>query len=475
MASRITTPGTNKMTAAQSRIRSDIGNYPSSSTKFTVIHKRPISTIKTPPVAKSTKPSITINAHCRFAQHPVQTDLTQSTHDVDRVIVKCEEVSLHIPSDAEKRTLESSTKARKRPRRTLTRSLSADNLHIFQPPPAKRPFPVRIWFNKPASRLPVATAYWQDSPLYDPNIFVYIKLLEASQAHRYLLLQNRPRKYLHLTGGGVTAINIPPRKPEPTLPPMTIRLRPVAQKKEEPIIKPTPVTIRKNSNLPPPPPLISLRKDLREIPRQIVTVQPQDEPLELCKRRKHSADDESPPLPIRPEPIRPPKSPSNQPVNVFLVNGNIKRKIPAPIRTVQCQEPLDLATPSPTTAFRRMSLFDTKSPTSGSPQSPAANDNFRQRLLAVLQVLLEPRQLQICGHPHDSVDDVLHRFLNKAGVDPSKNDDVRENWIKFMRLCVKTEEAWRKQGWDFKSPDAILEEIYVQGDTAHYSSLKCHF
>ncbi len=74
-----------------------------------------------------------------------------------------------------------------------------------------------------------------------------------------------------------------------------------------------------------------------------------------------------------------------------------------------------------------------------------------------------------------SIDDVLCRFLKKAGVSPGRSSDVRDNWLHFLRLCVKSEEAWRREGWDRKSPDAILEEIYVQGKDSSTLVLRIHF
>jgi len=60
----------------------------------------------------------------------------------------------------------------------------------------------------------------------------------------------------------------------------------------------------------------------------------------------------------------------------------------------------------------------------------------------------------------------LARILRRAGVEPARSADVRTNWLKFLRLCVKNEEAWKREGWDHKTPDAILEEIYIQGDSS---------
>ena len=115
-------------------------------------------------------------------------------------------------------------------------------------------------------------------------------------------------------------------------------------------------------------------------------------------------------------------------------------------------QPLDLA--SPTVAFQNLNLFE---------KPVIYSDAFRQRLVLVLQVLLGPRNLNHFGHPQASIDDILARILRKADIVPAKNADVRENWIKFLSLCVKNEEAWKREGWDRKSPDTILEEIYVQG------------
>ena len=426
MAQHITTPGTDKMTSAQSRIRAEISNYPSSSTKFTVIHKRAISSIIQPPASTSatsassasTTTSTTVtNVYCRFAQHFAQVKAAPEKTDVKSKTVASAEASAPAQVKGHRRRL-------------LKRSLSADHLEAFQPPPARRPFPVRIWFNhKPGRRLPVATAHWQDSPLYDTTAFVFTKLLEASQAHRYLQLQGRPRKYLHLTGGGIQSINKPTpavptaaavRKAESALPPMTIRVRTVGKEVEKAAVSAvtmlTPVR-KAVQALPPPPPLISLHRDFRQL-RRLASVpqqqqqqhralnqqhqqqqQQQEEPLELCKRRRPHEIEPSTAVTVRRS-----KSPSNQPINLVLSNGAGKRKAAPPIsltlaKQASLQEPLNLATPSPTSAFRRMSLSGPSSPTSPglAPSNPV--DGFRRRLASVLQVLLGPRQLHSLGHP----------------------------------------------------------------------------
>ena len=483
------------MTTAQSRIRSELGNFPSGPTKFTVIHRRPVFTLS-PPLGKAEatgsdaeKPEeekkqdkiLLPNTMCSFVRHPVvehseskssppaeelKPALVEKTFDVE--VVKTESISSSsIPS---------------KPR--MKRSLSADNLDIFAPMPAKRPFPVRIWFNqKPGPRLPVATAHWQDSPLHDTVAFVYTKLLEASQARRYLQLQSKPRKYLHLTGGGMQSVAQPvpqPRKNDHmTLPPMTVMFLPPARPQKKQALPSTPSTSSSSSmhhvvnSLPPPPPLISLaltriKIEPPEMPEVRSCTPPQQEqPLELCKRRKHSNDSGGGLL--ENNNISQIVQRSSSPLNLVINSSSsdrFKRKIALPpINLHGIHEAVDLASPSPTTAaFNRMTLLSPTSP-------PEVSDLFHRRLILVLQVLLGNRRLVNLGHPQASVEDILARILRRAGIVPARSVDVRTNWLKFLRLCVKNEEAWKREGWDHKSPDAILEEIYMQGN----SFLMTHF
>lgn len=515
------------MTTVQSRIRSELGNFPSGPTKFTVIHRRPVFFVpplnaQTPPIAANGR-QVLANTMCRFAHHPIaaiaqKSSAPESNRSSSAITTVSSSsasalVSSHQQTNGNKRT-DVATAARQpstvRPasvKPILKRSLSAEHLDIFQPVPAKRPFPVQIWFNnQPRGPRPlVATVFWLDSPLHDSQAFVYTKLLEASQAHRYLQLQSKPRKYLHLTSGWIAAINNPApaarSKPELMLPPMTVKhipqvkpvstlaqQRPLPQeiavkttaqtvaKSAQPVASsPTPQQVKKSpsSQLPPPPPLISLRP-VGMIPKREIESPPplQDYPLELCKRRKPSDDSMSPPdsprLVIN---HSAPSSPLNLAINTLTTVANtnngssvaIKRKIslPAPFTLTEHKsqnEPLDLASPSPTTVFNRMSLTEILSPAS------PATENFRRRLILVLQVLLGKRRLLNLGHPEASVEEILARILKKADVVPAKSSDVRLNWLKFLRLCVKNEDAWKREGWDRKSPDAILDEIYLQGE-----------
>lgn len=384
---RVVTPVTTKLTTVESRIRCEVGNYASGSTKFTVIHRRAIVSIPT----SSTIDNRTLaNSMCLYANH--QPKSRTNTKPASPPVIM---------EQASTKKVTSSTSSRR-----IKRSLSADNLNIFAPAPAKCPFPVQIWFNQSkVPRLPVATAYWMDSPLHDSMSFVYTKLLEASQSYRYLQLQSKPRKYLHLTGGGIVAIHPPQgRKAETSLPAMTAKLPPPHKK------------------LPPPPPLISLRPEFK------VLIREQEQPLELCKRPKECAR-YSPPQPLD-----------------LASASSAKRKRSLPTLQVR-EEPLDLAS----TKTLRRSLSDT----------------FRRRLVLVLQVLLGKKKLQSLGHPQVIVDEVLARILKCAGVAPANNVDVRQNWLKFLRLCVKNEEDWKSEGWDRKTPEAILDEIYVQGRIEH--------
>jgi hypothetical protein len=475
---------------------------------------------------------------CRFSQHPVllaapqkagaecnksslstnSSDLVSSSHHGGIIVKRQKSVNQDessrrdIDSITNKPTAAPNVSSRLKP--ILKRSLSADHLDIFQPVPAKRPFPVQIWFNNPprGPRPLVATAFWLDSPLHDSQSFVFIKLLEASQARRYLQLQSKPRKYLHLTSGWIVAINNPPptsRKAELMLPPMTVKLLPaqikpvsnaagsaqrptpqqIVAKNTTPPQSTSQQQIKKSPQLPPPPPLISLRSATTQpvtIPKREIESPPpqQDHPLELCnnKRRKQSDAEDSPPdsphrLVINQSA---PSSPLNLAMNTGLNNSStnnggsstttastiIKRKISLPTpftltneNNKSQNEPLDLASPSPTTVFNRMTLTEILSPAS------PATENFRRRLILVLQVLLGKRRLLNLGHPETSVEEILARILKKADIVPAKSSDVRLNWLKFLRLCVKNEDAWKREGWDRKSPDAILDEIYLQGET----------
>lgn len=510
MEQRTLTAVTAKITTAQSRIRSELGNFPSGPTKFTVVHRRPV--FFCPPINTQAPPNngklMLANTMCRFAQHPVavpaiaqkptasscssksSTTITQTSSSVT-VLVSSQN---HKNENANKRPVAAVATRHKIAKPVLKRSLSADHLDIFQPVPTKRPFPVQIWFNnQPRGPRPlVATAFWLDSPLHDSQAFVYTKLLEASQARRYLQLQSKPRKYLHLTGGWIVAVNNPPptsRKPELMLPPMTVKLLPPVKSSPPVLVLPKqqpPPSPRLNyaaeqpaqqqrkksptSQLPPPPPLISLRPP--PVTKREVESPPahsQEHPLELCKRRKQSDDSMSPP--DSPQLVINHSAPSS-PLNLAMNGANgssvtltatIKRKIalPPPFTLADNKnqhEPLDLASPSPTTVFNRMSLTEILSP--ASPNT----EHFRRRLILVLQVLLGKRRLLNLGHPEVSVEDILARILKKADVVPAKSSDVRLNWLKFLRLCVKNEDAWKREGWDRKTPDAILEEIYMQGE-----------
>lgn len=282
MEQRILTLATMTVSTAHSRIRSELlGNFPSGATKFTVVHRRPVTFSSQCPLPKDAPQP---NSMCRFAYHPVLTasnDKTESKKASDQVVT-------HPTKKA----------SPSQPKSLLKRSLSADHIDIFSPAPAKRPFPVQIWFNnrRKGPCLPVATAYWQDSPLHDSLAFVYIKLLEASQARRYLQLQSKPRKYLHLTGGGIQAVVPPPpsrqSKPEIILPPMVVKVT------NRPNARPSPPQQAVKSGkkilahqLPPPPPLISLN----HYSTSPVAQNQEEQPLELCnKRRKPSVDSSSP-------------------------------------------------------------------------------------------------------------------------------------------------------------------------------------
>lgn len=504
MEQRTVTGVTSKMTTAQSRIRSELGNFPSGPTKFTVIHRRPIFfiTAKTNHERQDTgSPNgkmVLANSMCRFAQHPVavsrkMNNTTQSSRSSASMSASALSTSALVSSQVRKKTTQESTTLSRSGKSVLKRSLSADHLDIFQPAPPKRPFPVQIWFNnQPRGPRPlVSTAFWLDSPLHDSQAFVYTKLLEASQARRYLRLQSKPRKYLHLTSGWIVAVSNPPpspRKPEFMLPPMTVKILPQIKTSpagtvltQKPQVTETPTVSlaqppvqspRKKSPstlLPPPPPLISLRPPPPLIPKVEETVSSpsppplQEHPLELCKRRKHS--DETASSPDSPRLVIKPSTSTSSALNLTV---NIKRKIalPSPFslpldNSRNQQEPLDLATPSPTTVFQKMTLTDSSS--DSSPLS-LSNENFRRRLILVLQVLLGKRRLTNLGHPETPIEDILSRILKKAGIVPDKNSEIKNNWMKFLRLCVKNEDAWKREGWDRKSPDAVLDEIYMQGD-----------
>lgn len=566
MEQRTVTAVTAKMTTAQSRIRSELGNFPSGPTKFTVVHRRPVFFVP-PQQQQSPQPTsgasvLLANAMCRFTHHPVAGTAqkstapecsrmssaaiatTTTTSSSGSVLVSSQQqtngIGKRAAADAVARQNSGSDivkPAAARIKPILKRSLSADHLDSFQPVPAKRPFPVQIWFNNPprGPRPLVATAFWLDSPLHDSQAFVYIKLLEASQARHYLQLQSKPRKYLHLTSGWIVVINNPPaasRKPELMLPPMTVKLMPAqvkpvistaaaqrplpqqitAKTAQQPVLvgksvqlvanQPTsqnqPFKKSSTSQLPPPPPLISLRPQSQTaqpqqptIPKREIESPPplQEHPLELCnnkRSRKQSTDDcdsppDSPRLVIN---HSAPSSPlnlamnglnssipatsnnnNNSPAIAAAAAATTKRKIslPTPFTLTENNrsqnEPLDLASPSPTAVFNRMTLTDILSPAS------PATENFRRRLILVLQVLLGKRRLLNLGHPEASVEEILARILKKADVVPAKSSDVRLNWLKFLRLCVKNEDAWKREGWDRKSPDAILDEIYLQGET----------
>ncbi|XP_046658036.1 formin-like protein 20 isoform X3 [Daphnia pulicaria] len=563
MEQRTVTAVTAKMTTAQSRIRSELGNFPSGPTKFTVVHRRPVFFVP-PQQQQSPQPTsgasvLLANAMCRFTHHPVAGTAqkstapecsrmssaaiatTTTTSSSGSVLVSSQQqtngIGKRAAADAVARQNSGSDivkPAAARIKPILKRSLSADHLDSFQPVPAKRPFPVQIWFNNPprGPRPLVATAFWLDSPLHDSQAFVYIKLLEASQARHYLQLQSKPRKYLHLTSGWIVVINNPPaasRKPELMLPPMTVKLMPAqvkpvistaaaqrplpqqitAKTAQQPVLvgksvqlvanQPTsqnqPFKKSSTSQLPPPPPLISLRPQSQTaqpqqptIPKREIESPPplQEHPLELCnnkRSRKQSTDDcdsppDSPRLVIN---HSAPSSPlnlamnglnssipatsnnnNNSPAIAAAAAATTKRKIslPTPFTLTENNrsqnEPLDLASPSPTAVFNRMTLTDILSPAS------PATENFRRRLILVLQVLLGKRRLLNLGHPEASVEEILARILKKADVVPAKSSDVRLNWLKFLRLCVKNEDAWKREGWDRKSPDAILDEIYLQ-------------
>ena len=251
--SSLLTAVTAKLTTTQSLLGSEAGNYASGATKISVIHRRPILSI--PPASTALD-----HRTCPYASHAPSEGKKTATQ---------------APQSERKSPASIDSMERKKAPLLMKRSLSADQLNMFGPVPTKRPFPVQIWFNQSkVRRLPVATAYWLDSPLHDSMTFVYTKLLEASQAYRYLQLQSKPRKYLHLTGGGIQTINAPVRKPEATIPAMMVKLGAQLVKKTA------------NGKLPPPPPLISLRPKLKILMRN---APPQQEhPLELCKRRKPS-------------------------------------------------------------------------------------------------------------------------------------------------------------------------------------------
>lgn len=464
MEQRIQTAGTVKLTTAQSSIRSEIGNFPSGPTKYTVVHRRPVSTLLPafvqPSPQKTSAQVVLPNTMCRYVQHPALTK-----NEKAGVL----SASLVNQKSSEKSTRPTESRSKAKP--TLKRSLSADHLDVFQPAPAKRPFPVQIWFNsrKSGPRPLVATAFWLDSPLHDSQAFVYTKLLEASQARRYLRLQSKPRKYLHLTGGGIVAINPSPpsnRKLGIVLPPMTVKVLPVKQPNS---IIDSPSKIKKPNiaQLPPPPPLISLRPPVVSPKVERPDSPQQEQPLELCKRRKHSSGSPSPSPESPVVTSSAPSSPLNLAVRAIVTSANTippsKRKtaVPPPFNlsneVLKNQfEPLDLATPSPTTALNKLSLTDS------SPKSPTL-DVFRRRLLLVLQVLIGKTGMNNLGFPQASLDEVLVRYLKKAGVTPAAKDQVKNNWMKFLRLCVKSEDAWKNEGWDRKTPDAILDEIYLQG------------
>ncbi len=551
MEQRILTAATVTLSTAQSRIRTELGNFPSGPTKFTVIHRRPVNSQLT---QKGTSPleGHMSNTMCRFSHHPPASDDSKTTP----IIKDSSLVNL----TKQKPNAVKSSSTRSSPCR-LKRSLSSDNFDIFGPVPQKRPFPVQIWFNRPSGpRLPVATAHWQDSPLHDSLGFVYTKLLEASQARRYLQLQSKPRKYLHLTGGGIhSVIPTPPsvrpgNKPEIVLPPMMVKLAPplVTAVNGTNNIRPSSLTIkpivtsasttpvvgqrRKSSfpiphhSLPPPPPLISLQSPSNRhplltginsnsnlirrrgsstmIPTHLAPLQEVERPaldVSHIKRRKPSVveDDDRNDSPTRlsssPDSprlvIHHSSAPSSSPLNLAThhhhhhhynndrssstVTGSQKRKTSVLPITIQQHhqssflpqdQPLDLATPSPTSPFKRMSLGEVATESRHHQQitkqqqtkSSTSTDPFLLRLVLVLQVLLGQRRLAALGHPNVPVEDLLDRVLRKAGIVPVK--DVRSNWLKFLRLCVKNEEAWKREGWDSKSADEILNEIYNQGN-----------
>lgn len=507
MEQRILTAMTQTMSTAQSRIRSELGNFPSSTTKFTVVHRRAVPSLLAPFRPPPLKGN-TANSMCRYAYHPISIASAAGSGD-GSTVSSASSNKLMANKTHQSPTTTSPLLVNKRPngniktqrqqppqkkvgRPALKRSLSADHLDEFQPEPAKRPFPLQIWFNNrpKGPRLPVATAHWQDSSLHDSLAFVCTKLLEASQARRYLQLQSKPRKYLHLTGGGIAAI-VPPApsrngKPDIILPPMVVKMRPslpvkpasaIITNAQQQRIKKIPI-----HQLPPPPPLISLSERDLSIPLVIksraATPPQQEHPLELCKRRKPSVDeDSSSSTPDSPRLVISQSSAPSSPLNLAIHNDpsassvastGLKRKISLPPISLshhpQQQEPLDLATPSPTVAFRKMTLTEDLKPmpsSSNSPSTESPKDQFLVRLVLVLQVLLGKRRLLSFGHPKVPVEEVLSRVLRKAGLTPVK--EVRANWISFLRLCVKNEDAWKREGWDRKTPDAILDEIYMQG------------
>ena len=106
---------------------------------------------------------------------------------------------------------------------SLTRSLSANYVKLLfavstGPPESKQQQRLRKLINNrfyydfdsryiSSSRKAIATAYRQDESLDNAKTeeaFIFIKLLEASQARRYTRqLQGKPRKHLHLAGGGI--------------------------------------------------------------------------------------------------------------------------------------------------------------------------------------------------------------------------------------------------------------------------------
>ena len=410
---------TTTMTMAQSRIRSELGNFPSGPTKFTVIHRRPVFTLSPSlgnadtPTSQSENPEkekqqekvILPNTMCSFTRHPTVVLQPKSSPQEESkpALVKTSSEVAAVKKD------ESITSSCIESKPRLKRSLSADHLDIFAPMPAKRPFPVRIWFNKPRGpALPVATAHWQDSPLHDTVAFVYTKLLEASQARRYLQLQSKPRKYLHLTGGGLHSVAQPPQQQRKndlmTLPPMTVKFLPPSRPQKK-----TLATVSSASSsmhhvahsLPPPPPLISLaltriKVEPPETPAVRSGTPPQQEqPLELCKRRKQSNDSGGGLL--ENHSYNHTAHRSSSPLNLVINSSSsdrFKRKIALPpINLNGIHDTFDMApTPSPTTAFNKMTLISPTSP-------PEVADIFHRRLILVLQVLLGNRRLINLGHP----------------------------------------------------------------------------
>ena len=256
------------ITTTQSKLHLKNGNW-RQSTKLIVTHRRPVfitslnwtdefeRTMKAISEARG-KLSLLPNAKCTFARHTVSScekPKQQTTCSVLQNNPLLTSLKQSLSADDVKSLPTVSTGPSSSIQQQQQRLMMLFNRFYTR--------------NYRRSQKAVATAYWQDGSFQDEmteEAFVCIKLLEASQARRYTQLQGKPRKNLHLTGGGIENCSSPliPHQNQHSNMPSTVCKKPIDKNKNK-TLRPhlpapsdvVPASKINNSRMPvrPPPPL----------------------------------------------------------------------------------------------------------------------------------------------------------------------------------------------------------------------------